>query len=80
MDPQEIITGLQQLADRFDDSVSALGTEQQIRDLQASFLGKKGEVTMLQKLLGKLPGESRKVVGQAFNLAKQRITSAASHP
>ncbi len=77
MDPQEIINGLQQLADRFDDSVSALATEQQIRDLQASFLGKKGEITQLQKLLGKLPGESRKVVGQAFNLAKQRITSAA---
>ncbi len=77
MNPQEIITSLQQLADRFDDSVSALTTEQQIRDLQASFIGKKGEITQLQKLLGKLPGEARKKVGQAFNLAKQRITSAA---
>lgn len=77
MDPLEIITSLQQLADRFDDSVEELATEQQIRDLQASFLGKKGEVTQLQKLLGKLPGEARKDVGQAFNLAKQRITSAA---
>jgi len=68
MDQQEIIADLQKLADRFDDSVAALATEQQIRDLQASFLGKKGEVTQLRKLLGKLPGEARKEVGQALSL------------
>ena len=53
MDPKEIIAKLKELADRFDGQVSSASTEQEIRDMQATFIGKKGELTQLQKLMGK---------------------------
>lgn len=78
MDPKEIIARLQELADRFDASLAGRSSEQEIRELQAAFVGKKGEIAQLQKMLGQIPPEARKEVGQAFNTTKQRITGAAS--
>jgi phenylalanyl-tRNA synthetase alpha chain len=76
MDPQGIIARLEELAGRFETSLADLATEQQIRELQASFLGKKGEIGRLKKLLGQIPPESRKDVGRAFNDVKTRIVTA----
>ncbi|MFO8071572.1 MAG: phenylalanine--tRNA ligase subunit alpha [Polyangia bacterium] len=67
---------LRELAQRFLDELEGLDTEQRIRDLQASYLGKKGAVAELQRLLGKIPKEARREVGRAFNEVKGRITSS----
>ncbi|NLN63187.1 MAG: phenylalanine--tRNA ligase subunit alpha [Myxococcales bacterium] len=77
MDPQEIIAQLRALTDGFERQLSGLESEQSIREHQAAFLSKKGSLAQLQALLGKLPQESRKEVGAAFNEAKQRIASQA---
>ena len=75
MDPKQIIEKLESLAAQFDEQLKTVASEQEIRALQASFLGGKGEVSELQKLIGQVPAEARRDVGRAFNEAKQRITS-----
>jgi phenylalanyl-tRNA synthetase alpha chain len=76
MEPNEIINKLDELGNRFEAQLKALADEQSIRALQASFTGKKGEVTALQKLIKQVPAEARKDVGKAFNKAKQKISTA----
>jgi phenylalanyl-tRNA synthetase alpha chain len=78
MEPNEIIKKLDELSDRFEAELATLSDEQSIRALQASFTGKKGEVTALQKLIKKVPAEARKDVGMAFNKAKQKISISCS--
>lgn len=78
MDPSEIIARLLELADRFDASLEGRSSEQEIRELQAAFIGKKGELSKLQKMLKDVAPGDRKEVGQAFNSTKKRITGAAS--
>jgi len=78
MNPKEIIAKLRELAESFASSLNNLDTEQDIRDLQAQYIGKKGEISQLQKMLGKIPPEARKEVGQAFNAVKQSITGSAT--
>jgi phenylalanyl-tRNA synthetase alpha chain len=77
LEPNEIISAFAELKNRFEDSLEALRDEQKIRELQAAFLGNKGEVTNLRKLIKDAPVESRKQIGQAFNEVKQSIASAA---
>ncbi len=78
MEPNEIIKKLDELGDRFAAQLATLSDEQSIRALQATFTGKKGEVTALQKLIKKVPAEARKDVGMAFNKAKQKIGASCS--
>jgi phenylalanyl-tRNA synthetase alpha chain len=75
MEPNEIINKLDELGNRFEAQLKALSDEQSIRALQASFTGKKGEVSALQKLIKQVPAEARKDVGKAFNKAKQKIST-----
>jgi phenylalanyl-tRNA synthetase alpha chain len=44
-----------------------------LRDFEVKFLGKKGEITVLLKGMGKVPPENRKEVGQAVNGCKIEI-------
>ncbi|MCK9461795.1 MAG: phenylalanine--tRNA ligase subunit alpha [Proteobacteria bacterium] len=78
MDAKEIVARLHELASGFGARLGGCAAEQEIRDLQAAYLGKKGSVVELQKALGALPADQRKEVGQAFNAAKQRITTATN--
>jgi len=78
MDPHEIIEKLDELGNRFEAKLSDLMSEQRIRAHQAAFLGGKGEVTALRKLIGQVPKDSKKAVGQAFNRVKERIGTASS--
>ena len=77
MSPGEIVERLRELGDRFDREIASAGDEPSVRSLQASYLGGKGALTELRKLLGRIPREDRKEVGRAFNDVKERITSAA---
>jgi phenylalanyl-tRNA synthetase alpha chain len=76
MDAKETVARLRELASEFAARLEGCATEQEIRDLQAAYLGKKGSVVELQKTLGALPPDARKEVGQAFNAAKQSVTTA----
>ncbi|MBN2524814.1 MAG: phenylalanine--tRNA ligase subunit alpha [Deltaproteobacteria bacterium] len=78
MDPNEIIARLQLLAEQFAGELQNQPTEQAIRDLQAAYLSKKGKLGELQQSLGKVEPAQRKVVGQAFNQAKQAIVQSVS--
>jgi phenylalanyl-tRNA synthetase alpha chain len=78
MNPSEMVGRLAELAAACEASLAGLGDEQAVRELQAAYLGKKGEVTELQRLLGGIPPEARKEVGRAFNDTKNRITSAVT--
>lgn len=78
MEPRNIISRLNELGDEFETKLETLNAEQPIRALQASYLGNKSEIASLQKQIKDVPKEARKEVGQAFNQAKQRITSLVS--
>ncbi len=67
------IEGLERLAGAFAAEIDALATEQEIRLAQARYLGKKGRVSELMKVLGRLPPEERPAVGEAANRAKAAI-------
>ena len=47
-----------------------------IEELRVGALGKKGSITGLMKTLGNMDAEQRKTKGQAFNVAKDRISAA----
>jgi phenylalanyl-tRNA synthetase alpha chain len=78
MNSGEIVSRLRELGDAFESELRSRPSEVDIRALQAGYLGGKGEVTALRKLLGKIPAEERKAVGQAFNEVKDRIERAAA--
>ncbi len=55
--------------------VAGLATEQEIRAAQARYLGKKGRLSDLMKLLGRVPAADRAAVGARANAAKSAIES-----
>lgn len=76
MSATELISRLETLGEEFDSAIAPLSDEQEIRNVQARFVGKKGEVSKLMKQMGKLPPEDRRTVGAAFNKVKTSITDA----
>jgi phenylalanyl-tRNA synthetase alpha chain len=72
--------GAAELAAQFDTlradfaaEIAGLSTEQEIRAAQARYLGKKGRVSELMKLLGRVPPAERGAVGARANEAKSSI-------
>ena len=51
-------------------------SENELEAVRLKFLGKKGELTSILKLLGKLPPEERKEIGMLANQLKQEIGEA----
>lgn len=47
-----------------------------VEDVRVSYLGKKGRLTSVIKLVGKLPAEDRPALGAAMNEAKSRLMDA----
>ncbi|MCH2110299.1 MAG: phenylalanine--tRNA ligase subunit alpha [Polyangiaceae bacterium] len=70
---QEITEGLVSLKERFVARLNDCSAEQELRAARASFLGKKGELTGLLRGMGKVPGESRRAVGEQVNLARDEL-------
>lgn len=75
MTVEELISQLEALGDEFAAAIAPLSDEQSIRETQARFLGKKGRVSDAMKLMGKLPPDDRKEVGQVANRVKDAITA-----
>lgn len=76
MSAADLIGKLEALELEFQGFLRPLAAEQDIRDLQAKYLGKKGAVSALMREMGALSGDERKTVGQAFNRAKDAIAGA----
>src|SRR5687767_4109594 len=72
-DAAELIAQFSKLKDEFAGEVASLATEQEIRAAQARYLGKKGRVSDLMKLLGRVPPADRGPVGAKANEAKSAI-------
>lgn len=77
VDPiRAIEEGLAALGTRFRDEFSAAGNEATLRQAQAKFLGKKGELTAVLALMRHVPAESRPAVGARVNVFKEEVEAA----
>ncbi|MBQ7220332.1 MAG: phenylalanine--tRNA ligase subunit alpha [Synergistaceae bacterium] len=59
--------------DAFLVSLNAIHSLQELDDLRVKFTGKKGELTLLLRSVGKLPPEQRKQAGQEMNSLRDEI-------
>ncbi|HYU14575.1 MAG TPA: phenylalanine--tRNA ligase subunit alpha [Candidatus Acidoferrum sp.] len=64
---------LEALGVEFAGALGACTSEQDIRALQARYLGKKGSVSQLMKQMGALPPDQRRELGAVFNQVKESI-------
>jgi phenylalanyl-tRNA synthetase alpha chain len=76
--PADLVARIQELGEEFAAAIEPLTDEQEIRVAQARYLGKKGEVSSLMKLMGKVPAADRPRIGEAFNRIKDAITEAVA--
>ena len=44
-----------------------------VEDVRVKYLGKKGELTGVMKMIGSLPNEEKPKLGQAMNIARQAL-------
>ena len=73
MATSDLVRQLEALGAEFGGAVVSCSSEQDIRALQARFLGKKGSVSQLMKQMGALPPETRRELGAVFNRVKESI-------
>ena len=59
--------------DSFTESLKTARTLQELDEIRVRFTGKKGELTLLLRSLGKLPPEKRKETGQELNALRDSI-------
>jgi phenylalanyl-tRNA synthetase alpha chain len=71
----DLISRLDAQAADFAREAGAAASEQELRALQARYLGKKGSVSELMKTMGGLPPDGRRAVGEAMNRVKDGITA-----
>ena len=58
---------LEQIREKFNDSIGRISALQQLEELRVAFLGKKGELTGVLRGMGSLSAEERPVIGQKAN-------------
>jgi phenylalanyl-tRNA synthetase alpha chain len=75
---RDLIGELESLGSEFASAIASLTDEQEIRNAQARFLGKKGRLSLLMKEMGKLPADVRREVGQVANRVKAAIVDEVS--
>lgn len=66
---------LQEILSQAQDAVAEVTELAKLDELRVHFLGKKGELTSMMKMLGKLSAEERPKAGQVINEAKQAVQS-----
>lgn len=72
----EIELGLEALGERYRSSFAAAATEQELRNANAAILGKKGELTSLLKLMGKVPAERKRDLGERVNAVRLEVEAS----
>ncbi len=73
---QEISEGLRALGERYREAFARAESEQALRNAKAEVLGKNGDLTRLLKLMGKVPAEQKKSVGEQVNRVKEGVETA----
>ncbi|MBK8169678.1 MAG: phenylalanine--tRNA ligase subunit alpha [Sandaracinaceae bacterium] len=73
---KEFEEGLAKVEASFRSQLDACGDEQSLRAVNARIAGPTGELTGLLKLMPKLPGDQRKVLGQKANALKSAVSAA----
>ncbi|MBX3182656.1 MAG: phenylalanine--tRNA ligase subunit alpha [Polyangiaceae bacterium] len=74
MDPTaEIEQGLSAFGEDFRAQFAAAESELTLRSARAELLGKKGRLTQLLKLMGRVPADQRKRLGEAVNASKLEV-------
>ena len=73
MATSDLVSQLEALGAEFSRASEASSTEQDLRALQARFLGKKGSVSLLMKQMGAVPPDARRELGAVFNRIKESI-------
>ncbi len=68
--------GLEPLKKKYLDGIMAASDESALEDLRLTAVGKKGEVALKMRELGKMTPEERQVAGPALNALKDEINSA----
>ncbi len=66
------------LRDKYIGLIAAAGDESTLEDLRVQAVGKKGEISLLMRELGKMSPEERQTAGPALNALKDEINSALS--
>ena len=67
---------LNALKSKYLNAVSEAVDETSLEDLRVAAVGKKGEVSLKMRELGKMSPEERKIAGPALNALKDEINSA----
>jgi len=70
--------GLDALKRKYLDGILAAGDEAALEELRVSAVGKKGEVALKMRELGKMSPEERKVAGPVLNALKDEINAAVT--
>ncbi len=65
-----------ELRDKYLTAIAAAADEAALEDLRLAAVGKKGEVSLKMRELGKMTPEERQVAGPALNALKDEINSA----
>ncbi len=68
--------GLDALKQRYLDGIATAGDESTLEDLRVAAIGKKGEVSLKMRELGKMTPDERQVAGPALNALKNELNSA----
>ncbi|MBQ9403579.1 MAG: phenylalanine--tRNA ligase subunit alpha [Synergistaceae bacterium] len=69
---------IEQLRASFIEALKNINSLQELDDLRVKFTGKKGELTLMLRSLGKLPPEERKQAGQELNNLRDEIENSLS--
>jgi len=64
---------LQDIVEQANNAVSTVAELALLDEIRVQYLGKKGELTLMMRLLGKLPAEEKPKAGQIINEAKQAV-------
>lgn len=75
----ELQEALLQARDSLKRQISESLSVEQLRELKVAYLGKKGVITSLQKILGKLTAEERPKAGKVINEVEEEIASTLEH-
>jgi phenylalanyl-tRNA synthetase alpha chain len=67
---------LGKFGDDYQQQFASAANEQDLRAAKATLLGKKGKLTELMKMMGKVPADSRKKIGERFNAIRKDVEQA----
>ena len=67
---------MDQLRQKYLEAIAGAGDEAALEDIRVAALGKKGEVALKMRELGRMTPDERKVMGPKLNALKEELTSA----